>query len=81
MFDIAPPGGGIGTVVALVFFLVLVAIAFFAFKILKRTVKFAFRVVIVGIILMIAIAGSIALWALGSSKSASPAERPPARSR
>jgi len=80
LFDIAPAAGGIGTVVAVVFFLVLLAVAFFAFRILKRTVKFAFRVVIVAIILAIAIAGSIALWAVSASKPATPAERP-ARSR
>jgi hypothetical protein len=78
LFDIAPLGGGIGIFAAAAFFLVFLAVAFIAFKMLKRTVKMAFRIAVVAIILAIAVAGSVALWALGSGSS----ERPrPARNR
>lgn len=61
LFDVAPVAGGIGVVVGIGFFLVLAAVAFVTFKMLKRTVKMAVRMVIVGIILVVAIVGGIAL--------------------
>lgn len=72
-------GGQIGLVVAAAFFLIAAAVAFIAFKMLKRTMKMAFRVVLVVLILGIAAAGSIALWALSGS-STTPSSRP-ARNR
>lgn len=78
LLDVAPVAGGIGIVAAVVFFFVFLAAAFIAFKMLKRTVKMAFRVAIVAVILAVAVAGSVALWALGTGGS----ERPrPARNR
>lgn len=74
--DIAPIAGGIGVVAAVVFFLALLAAAFIAFKMLKKTVKMAFRMVIVAVILAIAIAGSIALWAFSGSGGSSEKPRP-----
>ncbi len=62
LFDVAPSSGTIGAVVAVAFFLMFLAVAVVAFKALKKTAKMAFRLVIVGIILVIAIAGSLALW-------------------
>ena len=73
--DVAPIAGGVGVVAAVVFFLVLLAVAFIAFKMWKKTVKMAFRMVIVAVILAVAVAGSIALWAFSGSGSA---ERPKA---
>jgi len=68
----------IGVFGIIAFLLVFLGVAFIAFKMLKRTVKMAFRLTIVAIILAVAVAGSIALWALGSGSS----ERPrPTRSR
>jgi len=64
--------GGIGILAAVAFFLIAAAVAFIAFKMLKRTVKMAFRMVIVAVILAIAVAGSIALWALGTSGTEKP---------
>lgn len=80
LLDLAPVGGGgAGVIAAVAFLLVFLGIAFVVFKLLKRTVKMAFRMVIVAIILAIAVAGSIALWALSSGGSS---ERPrPARNR
>ena len=70
--DLAPFGGGIGIIAAAVFFLIFLAVAFIAFKMLKKTVKMAFRMVIVAVILAVAVAGSIALWALGTGSSEKP---------
>ena len=72
-------GGQMGLIAAAAFFLIAAAVAFIAFKMLKRTLKMAFRIVIVVVILGIATAGSIALWALSGS-SATPSSRP-ARNR
>jgi hypothetical protein len=78
LFDMSPLGGGIGIFAGVVFFFVLLAVAFIAFKLLKRTVKMAFRMAIAGIIVLIAIAGSIAFFWLGSSKPSRPQPRPAA---
>lgn len=72
LFDVAPIAGGIGIFAAVAFFFVFAALAFIAFKMLRRSVKMAFRMAIVAVILTIAVAGSIALWAFNSR----PAERP-----
>jgi phosphoglycerol transferase MdoB-like AlkP superfamily enzyme len=70
-------GAGIGTLAAVAFFLIFLAVAFIVFKLLKRTVKMAFRIMIVAVILTVAVAGSVALWALGKGNSERP--RPPAQ--
>jgi len=74
LFDIAPtpaptPGGMLGIVGAAAFLFIFLAVAFIAFRMLKRSVKMAFRLAIVGVILVIAVAGSVALWALESKPS------------
>ena len=69
MLDVAPVGAGIGLVVGVVFFFVLAAVAIVAFMMLKKTLKMAFRIAIAGVILFIAIAGSIAFFALGIGSS------------
>jgi EamA domain-containing membrane protein RarD len=70
IFDVAPPlGGGIGVIVGIAFFLIFAAIAFVAYKMLRRTVKMAVRMTIVVAILLIALVGSIALLFLGSGGS------------
>lgn len=61
LFDLAPVAGGIGAIAGIGFFLVLAAVAFVAFKMLKRTVKMAVRMTIVIAILVVALIGSIAL--------------------
>jgi apolipoprotein N-acyltransferase len=77
-FDVAPSGGTIGAVVAVSFLLVFLGVAFVAFKALKKTVKMAFRLAVVGVILLIALAGSVSLWYFssgGSPKLKPPVER------
>ena len=73
--DIAPVGGGLGIFLAVAFFLIFLAVAFITFKILKKSVKMAFRMLIVAVILAVAVGGSIALWALGTGGSGRPAPR------
>lgn len=76
LLDAAPVAGGIAIFAGVAFFFVFLAIAFFVFKMLKKTAKMAFRVVIVAIILAIAVAGSIFLFAVGTTKPARPTPRP-----
>ncbi|MBK9527840.1 MAG: hypothetical protein IPO41_05870 [Acidobacteria bacterium] len=76
LFDAAPVTGGIAIFAGVAFFFVFLAIAFFVFKMLKKTVKMAFRVVIVAVILAIAVAGSIFLFAAGTVKGPRPTPRP-----
>ncbi len=71
-FDVAPLGGGIGVIAGVVFLLICLAAAYIAFRLLKKSVKMAFRLIIVGVIILIAIAGSVSFWWLGTSKSPRP---------
>ncbi|MBS1794183.1 MAG: hypothetical protein JSS81_10035 [Acidobacteria bacterium] len=73
LFDLAPFSGGVGAFLGLAFFFVLAAVAFVAYKMLKRTVKMAVRMTIVVVILLIALIGSLALFMMGGSG----ARRPP----
>ena len=76
LLDAAPIAGGIAIFAGVAFFFVFLAIAFFVFKMLKKTAKMAFRVVVVAIILAVAVAGSIFLFAVGTTKSPRPTPRP-----
>jgi len=83
LLDAAPIGTGIGIVAGVIFFVVLAIVAFFAFMMLKKTLKMAFRMAIVGVILLIAIAGSIAIYVFGvgvssGGKGSKTPERPKA---
>ena len=79
LFDVTPDPisaaglAGLGTAAA--FFLVVAAVAFVAFKMLKKSVKMAFRMAIVAIIMVIAVAGSIALWSIERKPSGRPIPR------
>lgn len=64
------PLGGFG-IIAATFFLVLAAVAYIVFRLLKKTMKLAFRMAIVIVILLIAVAGSVSFWWLGSGKTGS----------
>lgn len=67
-------GGTVGIVAGIAFFLVVAALAAVAFFIVKRTVKMAIRMAIVGAILLIAIVGGISFWMFASDSK--PAARP-----
>ena len=78
LFDIAPSptsAGVVGIGAATVLLLGAAAAAFIVFRLLKKSVKMAFRVAIVAVILVIAVAGSVALWAIESKPSGRPIPR------
>jgi len=66
----------IGIVAAVGFFLVFAGAAYIVFRLLRKTVKMAFRMTIVAMILLIAIAGSVSFWWLGSSSKPARVIRP-----
>ena len=76
MLDIGPPGGAVGAAAAIVFFLILVAVAFVAFKLLKKTVGMAIRVLVVLVVLAIAVGGTAAWFFMGSGGAKPPRPRP-----
>lgn len=78
LFDVSPISAGIGIAGALVFFFAIAVVAFIAFKMLKRSVKMAFRIAIVAVLLVIALVGSISFFYLTSG---TPARPRPARTR
>ena len=76
LLDANPFAGGFGIFLGVAFFLICLAVAFVAFKLLKKTVKMAFRVVIVAIIIAIAVAGSAFFLMMGTAKPFRPPLRP-----
>lgn len=58
----APSTGTIGAIFAVAFFLMLAGAAYVAFRILHKTAKLGIRAAVVGMILFIALAGSLSLW-------------------
>lgn len=75
-FDVSYLGVGI----AVVILFIALASAFFAYVMLRKTVKMAIRLVIVAVILIIALVGSISFWWFSSGNSTT--TRPsPSRSR
>jgi formate hydrogenlyase subunit 3/multisubunit Na+/H+ antiporter MnhD subunit len=58
--------GSYGMMAGVIFFLVFVGVAYIAFRLLKRTVKMAIRMVIVAIILGVAVVGGISLLWFGT---------------
>lgn len=83
ILDIAVvPGGAVtAAFLAVGFFLVFAAIAFVVFKMLKRTVKMAVRMVIAGIILLVAMVGAVTFMYVSSTGSPSRPAAPATRSR
>ncbi len=49
-------------IAAIIFVLIMLAAAFIAFRILKKTIKMAIRAIVVLLILIIAVVGGVALW-------------------
>ena len=72
--------GTYGLAAGAVFFLIFVAVAYIAFRLLKRTVKMAVRMAVVAIILVVAVVGGISFLWFGSGAS-NPARSTPTRSR
>ena len=80
LFDIAPQLGSAGIAAIVGLFLVLAAVAYVAFRLLRKTIKMAFRLAIVAAILLIALIGSLFIYWNGTKYT--PRPRPePTRSR
>ena len=77
LFDVAPVGG-IGVFLGIAFFFILAAVAFVAYKMLRKTVKMAVRMAVVIAILAIAFIGSIAFLWFGSGGGTRPVRPIPA---
>ena len=73
--DIAPEPSGVGLFAGVAFFLAFAAVAFISYRVLRKTLKMAFRLAIVGVILLVAVAGSLSLWWVSTPKYVRP-ERP-----
>lgn len=76
LFDLAPIGGGVGAILGIAFFFIFAAVAYIAFRMLKKTAKMAVRMAIVAAILLIAFVGSIALLWFGSGSGGNRPVRP-----
>ena len=57
-------------IAAIIFVLFLLAVAAVTFFLLKRALKIAVRMVIVGLILLIAVVGGASLWWIGTNYNA-----------
>jgi phosphoglycerol transferase MdoB-like AlkP superfamily enzyme len=79
--DIGSELGASGIVAGVVFFLIFAAVAYIAFRLLKKTVKMAFRMAIVAFIVLIALVGGIFFYWKGPSTSSSRPRSAPTRSR
>ena len=73
--------GTIGVFLAIAFIFIIAGSAFFAFVMLRKTVKMAFRLIIIGVILLIAVVGSASFWWFSSSNSGDSSKPRPANSR
>jgi hypothetical protein len=58
--------------IAVVILFIALASAFFAFVMLRKTVKMAIRFVIVAVILLIALVGSVSFWWFSSGSTPQP---------
>lgn len=81
LMDITPELGTTGVAAIVGFLLLFVAVAYIAFRLLKRTVRMALRMAIVAVILLVALAGSIYIYWSKTSYTPRPRPVPPTRSR
>ncbi|MGE3467288.1 MAG: hypothetical protein AB7J13_10175 [Pyrinomonadaceae bacterium] len=76
LLDAAPVAGGMAIFAAVAFFFVFLAVAFVAFRLLKKTIRLGFRVLVAAFIVAVAVAGSVFLFWAGTGKSPRPQPRP-----
>lgn len=81
LFDIGPPGGAIGLAAAAGFILIAMAIAYVVFRMLRKSVKMAFRLAIVMVILAVGFVGTLAFVYMGSGGSGPRGQPAPTRRR
>lgn len=73
--------GSIGLIAAVIFLIVFVALAMIVLSFVKRTVKLAFRIAIVGVLLLIGVIGAASLWWFAGSGGDKPRTAPVQRTR
>lgn len=73
--------GSIGLIAAVIFLIVFVALAMIVLSFVKRTVKLAFRIAIVGVLLLIGVVGAASLWWFTGSSGNKPRTAPVQRTR
>ena len=76
LFDVGGVGGTIGVFAAVALFLAFIAAAFIFFRVLKRSVGLAVRLMLVVVILLAALAGGISLLYFGSGNASRPRPSP-----
>lgn len=80
LFDIGFPGGGMAAAaVGIGFFIAIVAVAYVVFRLLRKTLKMAFRMAIVIAFLLIAVVGSLSLWWFSDSSNVQRSRPSPTR--
>lgn len=74
--------GTLGIVAGVAFFLIFAAVAYIAFRMMRKTVKWAVRITILLAVLLVAVAGSIAIyWKSNSSRKSAQPKPTPTRNR
>ena len=82
LLDIAADLSPAGIVIIVGFFLVSLAVAYVAFRVLRKTMKLAFRLALVGLILIVALIGTISIYLFGIGSTPQSRPRPtPSRTR
>ncbi|HLA95568.1 MAG TPA: hypothetical protein VK612_07595 [Pyrinomonadaceae bacterium] len=80
LLDMGVPGGTVGVAAVFVgFFLVALAVAYIVFRLLRKTVKMAFRLAIVAVILAVAVVGIASLFYIGIGTAEKPRPTRPQR--
>jgi tetrahydromethanopterin S-methyltransferase subunit D len=73
LFDVGVPGGTTTLVAGVGLFFILAAAAYVMFRILRKTVKMAFRMAMVVTVLFTFVVGGIALYWFGTGTASKPA--------
>lgn len=81
LFDIGIPGGMTTVAAGAGVFLLIAAMAYVIFRLLRKTVRMAFRMAVVATVLFTFVVGGIALYWFGYGTTARPAKPEPARRR
>ena len=79
LFDVGVPGGTTTLIAGVGLFFVLAAAAYVTFRIMRKTVKMAFRMAMVVTVLFTFVVGGIALYWFGTGAASKPTR--PERSR
>ena len=82
LFDIGLPGGTTAIIAGVGFFFILAAAAYVLFRVMRKTVRMAFRMAMVVTFLFVFVVGGIAIYWFSSGSSSRPTPRPgPSRQR